>query len=204
MDVTEMGLASSSPWSAIVHGRNKNRCVAVSLMEIARGLMLILRACDDCRLGLEIADAGGHNGCDNVFEDLIDFCKDTGLQSSTAATRNSIIKLIGSFYNFVAPDVKGFMTYVNPALLSTLEAEYENNPFEGAAAAPKITVKAVDLASSATTGGLDGLPRKDIRAKITPTLIKNMGSSDWKVFGSSTTKSSTIQEEEEDKRSVSC
>ncbi|KAI3913722.1 hypothetical protein MKW98_011783 [Papaver atlanticum] len=41
---------------------------------------------------------------DNVFEDLIDFCKDTGLQSSTDSTRNSTIKLIGSFHNFVGPD----------------------------------------------------------------------------------------------------
>lgn len=116
------------------------RCVAVRLMEIARGLMLILGARDDCRLGLlaeleltwnwncmnewivvemqrwscrEIADAGGHNGCDNVFEDLIDFCKDTGLQSSTTATRNSIIKMIGSLFNLVAPDIKGFMSYVS-------------------------------------------------------------------------------------------
>ncbi|KAI3909904.1 hypothetical protein MKW98_012958 [Papaver atlanticum] len=40
---------------------------------------------------------------DNVFEDLIDFCKDTGLQSSTDSTRNSTIKLIGSFHNFVGP-----------------------------------------------------------------------------------------------------
>ncbi|RZC65417.1 hypothetical protein C5167_009104 [Papaver somniferum] len=115
------------------------------------------------------------------LKDLIDFCKDTGLQSSTAATRNSTIKLIGSLHKFVGPDIKGFMTDVKPALLSTLEAEYEKNPFEGAAAAPKKAVKAVDLASSASTGGLDGLPREDISAKITPTLIKNMGSSDWKV-----------------------
>ncbi|MCL7034943.1 hypothetical protein MKW94_023873 [Papaver nudicaule] len=115
------------------------------------------------------------------LKDLIDFCKDTGLQSSTAATRNSTIKLIGSLHKFVGPDIKGFMTDVKPALLSTLEAEYEKNPFEGAAAAPKKTVKAVDLASSASTGGLDGLPREDISAKVTPTLIKNMGSPDWKV-----------------------
>lgn len=35
--------------------------------------------------------------------------------------------------------------------------------------------------SSASTGGMDGLPREDISAKVTPTLIKNMGSPDWKV-----------------------
>lgn len=36
-------------------------------------------------------------------QDLIDFCKDIGLQSSTAATRNSTIKLIGSLHKFVGP-----------------------------------------------------------------------------------------------------
>ncbi|OVA00544.1 HEAT [Macleaya cordata] len=112
------------------------------------------------------------------LKDLIDFCKDTGLQSSAAATRNATIKLIGSLHKFVGPDIKGFLTDVKPALLSTLDAEYEKNPFEGAAAAPKKTVKAAD---SASAGGLDGLPREDISAKITPTLLKNLGSPDWKV-----------------------
>lgn len=29
--------------------------------------------------------------------------------------------------------------------------------------------------------GFDGLPREDISAKITPNLLKNLSSSDWKV-----------------------
>lgn len=37
------------------------------------------------------------------IQDLIDFCKDTGLQSSAAATRNSTIKLIGALHRFVGP-----------------------------------------------------------------------------------------------------
>lgn len=37
------------------------------------------------------------------LQDLIDFCKDTGLQSSAAATRNSTIKLIGALHKFVGP-----------------------------------------------------------------------------------------------------
>ncbi|XP_074272176.1 protein MOR1-like isoform X2 [Silene latifolia] len=109
---------------------------------------------------------------------LIDFCKETGLQSSAAATRNATIKLIGILHKFVGPDIKGFLTDVKPALLSTLDAEYEKNPYEGPAA-PKKTVKASD--SSATpAGGADGLPREDISSKITPTLLKNIESPDWK------------------------
>ncbi|XP_020695563.1 protein MOR1 isoform X2 [Dendrobium catenatum] len=114
------------------------------------------------------------------LKDLIDFCKETGLQSSAAATRNSTIKLIGVLHRFVGPDIKGFLSDVKPALLSTLEAECEKNPYEGAAAAPKKVIKISDSISSMPVG-FDGLPREDISAKITPNLLKNLSSSDWKV-----------------------
>ncbi|KQK10308.1 protein MOR1 isoform X2 [Brachypodium distachyon] len=115
------------------------------------------------------------------LKDMIDFCKDTGLQSSAAATRNATIKLIGVLHKFVGPDIKGFLSDVKPALLSALDAEYEKNPFEGAAAPPKRTVRALDTASSTSAASSDGLPREDISSKITPTLLKNLGSPDWKV-----------------------
>uniref|UniRef100_A0ACD5WGL6 Uncharacterized protein n=1 Tax=Avena sativa TaxID=4498 RepID=A0ACD5WGL6_AVESA len=115
------------------------------------------------------------------LKDIIDFCKDTGLQSSAAATRNATIKLIGVLHKFVGPDIKGFLSDVKPALLSALDAEYEKNPFEGAAAPPKRTVRALDAASSSSAASSDGLPREDISSKITPTLLKNLGSPDWKV-----------------------
>lgn len=38
-----------------------------------------------------------------VLQDLIDFCKDTGLQSSAAATRNATVKLLGALHKFVGP-----------------------------------------------------------------------------------------------------
>uniref|UniRef100_A0A1D1XIA6 Protein MOR1 n=1 Tax=Anthurium amnicola TaxID=1678845 RepID=A0A1D1XIA6_9ARAE len=115
------------------------------------------------------------------LKDLIDFCKDTGLQSSAAATRNSTIKLIGILHKYVGPDIKNFLTDVKPALLSALDVEYEKNPFEGAAAVvPKKIVKVSDAALP-VSAGLDGLPREDISGKITPSLLKNLGSPDWKV-----------------------
>ncbi|KAL5568082.1 hypothetical protein UlMin_024657 [Ulmus minor] len=115
------------------------------------------------------------------LKDLIDFCKETGLQSSAAATRNSTVKLLGVLHKFVGPDIKGFLADVKPALLSALDTEYEKNPFEGASAAPKRVVKASEVTSSASAGGLDGLPREDISGKITPTLLKGLESTDWKV-----------------------
>ncbi|XP_042026469.1 protein MOR1-like isoform X1 [Salvia splendens] len=114
------------------------------------------------------------------LKDLIDFCKDVGLQSSAAATRNATVKLIGVLHKFVGPDIKGFLSDVKPALLSTLDAEYEKNPHE-ASAVPKKVVKVTDSTSSAVTGGMDGLPREDISEKITPTLLKGLESSDWKI-----------------------
>uniref|UniRef100_A0A5B7AKF7 Protein MOR1 n=1 Tax=Davidia involucrata TaxID=16924 RepID=A0A5B7AKF7_DAVIN len=115
------------------------------------------------------------------LKDLIDFCKDTGLQSSAAATRNATIKLIGVLHKFVGPDIKGFLSDVKPALLSALDAEYEKNPFEGASAVPKKTVKASETTLSSSGGGLDSLPREDISGKITPTLLKGLESPDWKI-----------------------
>ncbi|KAJ7975023.1 protein MOR1 [Quillaja saponaria] len=115
------------------------------------------------------------------LQDLIDFLKEVGLQSSAAATRNASIKLLGFVHRFVGPDIKGFLTDVKPALLSALDAEYEKNPFEGASAAPKRSVRASESTSSAAAGGLDSLPREDISGKITPTLLKSLESPDWKV-----------------------
>lgn len=115
------------------------------------------------------------------LKDLIDFCKETGLQSSAAATRNATIKLLGVVHKFVGPDIKGFLADVKPALLSALDTEYEKNPFEGASAVPKKTVRASESNLSVTVGGLDSLPREDISGKITPTLLKSLESPDWKV-----------------------
>ncbi|PON60374.1 Coatomer beta subunit [Parasponia andersonii] len=115
------------------------------------------------------------------LKDLIDFCKDTGLQSSAAATRNATVKLLGALHKFVGPDIKGFLSDVKPALLSALDTEYEKNPFEGASAAPKRTIKSAEPTSSVSSGGLDGLPREDISGKITPTLLRGLESTDWKV-----------------------
>ncbi|KAF2304599.1 hypothetical protein GH714_034662 [Hevea brasiliensis] len=115
------------------------------------------------------------------LKDLIDFCKDIGLQSSVAASRNATIKLLGALHKFVGPDIKGFLADVKPALLSALDAEYEKNPFEGASAVPKKTVKSSESVTSVSGGGLDSLPREDISGKVTPVLLKSMESPDWKV-----------------------
>ncbi|XP_019426639.1 PREDICTED: protein MOR1-like [Lupinus angustifolius] len=129
------------------------------------------------------------------LKDLIDFLKETGLQSSAAATRNASIKLLGVLHRFVGPDIKGFLTDVKPALLSALDTEYEKNPFEGAPAAPKRAIRASDSSSPVVAGGLDSLPREDISGKITPTLLKSLESPDWKVRMESVESVNKILEE---------
>lgn len=134
---------------------------------LSEGILWMITAVDDFGVSLL------------KLKDLIDFCKDTGLQSSAPATRNATIKLIGTLHKFVGPDIKGFLSDVKPALVSALDAEYEKNPFEGTSAVPKKTVKVSDT-PSLSSGGLDSLPREDISGKITPALLKGLESSDWK------------------------
>ncbi|GJT27242.1 protein MOR1 [Tanacetum coccineum] len=107
------------------------------------------------------------------LKDVFDFCKD--------ATRNATIKLIGVLHKFVGPDIKAFSSDVKPAILSAVEAECEKNPFEGAAATPKKTIKASNSVSSVFGCGLDSLPREDNSRKITPELLKGLECSDWKI-----------------------
>ncbi|KFK36460.1 hypothetical protein AALP_AA4G127500 [Arabis alpina] len=134
---------------------------------LSEGLLWMVSAVDDFGVSLL------------KLKDLIDFCKDVGLQSSTAATRNATIKLLGALHKFVGPDIKGFLNDVKPALLSALDTEYEKNPFEGTVA-PKRVVK-TSVAASTSAGGLDSLPREDISSKITPNLLKGFESPDWKM-----------------------
>jgi cytoskeleton-associated protein 5 len=48
------------------------------------------------------------------LQDMTGFCKDTGLQSSAAATRNATIKLIGMLHKFVGP---GYFLLCNSVML---------------------------------------------------------------------------------------
>ncbi|KAG0602469.1 hypothetical protein M758_10G016500 [Ceratodon purpureus] len=135
---------------------------------LSEGLSWMITALDDFGIG------------HIPLKDLINFCKDTGLGSSAAVVRTATIKLFGVLHKFVGPDLKGFLTDVKPQLQTMIDAEIEKNPYEGpAAAAPKRAIRAVDV--GAPSGGTDGLPREDISGKLTPALLKNMSSPDWKL-----------------------
>jgi cytoskeleton-associated protein 5 len=134
---------------------------------LSEGLSWMMTALDDFGIGHV------------PLKDLINFCKDTGLGSSAAPVRTATVKLFGVLHKFVGPDLKGFLTDVKPQLQTMIDAEIEKNPYEGPASAPKRAIRAVDV--GAPTGGTDGLPREDISAKLTPALLKNMSSADWKL-----------------------
>ncbi|CAI5931170.1 unnamed protein product [Closterium sp. NIES-64] len=125
------------------------------------------------------------------LKELLEFVKNVGLGSSNAPCRSAATKLLGAMHKYVGPDLKGFLSDLKPALMISVETEFEKNPHEPSAA-PTRTVKrpssgAVGEAAAAEGevvgggGGGAGLPREDISAKLTATLIANLGNSNWKV-----------------------
>lgn len=51
------------------------------------------------------------------LKDVIDFCKNIGLQSSASATRNATIKLIGALHKFVGPGMCSYLFFCHIFLL---------------------------------------------------------------------------------------
>ncbi|XLR07578.1 hypothetical protein HN51_062502 [Arachis hypogaea] len=121
--------------------------------------------------GLSIAHVKSH------LQELIDFLKETGLQSSAAATRNASTKLLGVLHRFI---LKGSLLMLS-LHCSRLLILSMRRIHEGASAAPKGSVNTSESSSLVAAGGLDSLPREDISGKITPTLLKSLESPELKV-----------------------
>ncbi|CAI5527573.1 unnamed protein product, partial [Closterium sp. Naga37s-1] len=171
------------------------------------------------------------------LKELLEFVKNVGLGSSNAPCRGAATKLLGAMHKYVGPDLKGFLTDLKPALMTSVETEFEKNPHEvpsafaasccpqlfshlllpnhhlishlalfhpvfpsshsrallsPPSAAPTRTVKRPSSGAGGEAaaaegevvgggGGGAGLPREDISAKLTATLIANLGNSNWKV-----------------------
>ncbi|XP_020966521.1 uncharacterized protein LOC107616842 isoform X3 [Arachis ipaensis] len=75
----------------------------------------------------------------DVLQELIDFPKETGLQSSAAVTRNASIKLLGVLHRFIGPDIKGSLLMLS-LHCSVLLIPSMRRIHEGASAAPKRSV----------------------------------------------------------------
>eukprot|EP00850_Spirogloea_muscicola_P001145 SM000004S15015 [mRNA] locus=s4:723804:739200:- [translate_table: standard] len=110
------------------------------------------------------------------LKELLNFCKaeKSCLDSSNAAVRTAAIKVLGCLHKFVGP---GFLTEVRPALMTPIDAEFEKNPYEGPPKAPKRQVKTAPVKSLRG----DALPREDIGQHLTPALLADMSSPEWKI-----------------------
>ncbi|GIL58886.1 hypothetical protein Vafri_13702 [Volvox africanus] len=137
---------------------------------------------------------------------LLDWAKED-LGSSNAGVRNSAIQLLGVMYRFLGPALGDMIRAdVKPALMTAIDGEFAKNSdlpkpeptrvsrvavsARGGAGGAKGGTKggtgsATGAASSgsAAGGGFDPddlLPRTDISGQITPELITQLGSSNWK------------------------
>ncbi|EMS63356.1 Protein MOR1 [Triticum urartu] len=153
------------------------RCVVLCLLGISERVADIKTRAPAMKCLTAFCEAVGPGF---VFERLYKIMKE---HKNPKVLSEGILWMVSAVEDFGTSNLKlkGFLSDVKPALLSALDAEYEKNPFEGAAAPPKRTVRALDTASSTSAASSDGLPREDISSKITPALLKNLGSPDWKL-----------------------
>ncbi|KAJ9516943.1 hypothetical protein QJQ45_027414, partial [Haematococcus lacustris] len=135
---------------------------------------------------------------------LIDWAKED-LASTNAGVRNSAIHLLGVMHRFLGPPLGDMIRAdVKPALMAAIDGEFAKNP-KDPGFTPSRTSRADlakrEAAGAAGTGssqhgrpasgsniaeGAGGydmdelMPRADISAAITPSLLESLGSSNWK------------------------
>ncbi|GFH15506.1 protein MOR1 [Haematococcus lacustris] len=135
---------------------------------------------------------------------LIDWAKED-LASTNAGVRNSAIHLLGVMHRFLGPPLGDMIRAdVKPALMAAIDGEFAKNP-KDPGFTPSRTSRADlakrEAAGAASTGssqhgrpasgsniaeGAGGydmdelMPRADISAAITPSLLESLGGSNWK------------------------
>ncbi|KAK2999384.1 hypothetical protein RJ639_023164, partial [Escallonia herrerae] len=118
------------------------------------------------------------------LKDIIDFCKDVGLQSVLLPLEMPLLNSSVFFISLLVQTSKVFCQMSNLLFLVHLMQSVRRihtRYKRGASAVPKKTVKTLESTSSLSGGGMDSLPREDISGKITPVLLKSLESSDWKI-----------------------
>ncbi|KAL3680081.1 hypothetical protein R1sor_023037 [Riccia sorocarpa] len=114
-------------------------------------------------------------------KELIAFCKDMLNTVTAPGPKSALVKLVGSLQKFCGPDVKNYFSDLkNASLQQNVNAEFDKNPYTGEVAPPKKQPRGAAVAA-AGGGSEGGLPREDISGKITPAILKNFTSADWKV-----------------------
>ncbi|XP_062112446.1 protein MOR1-like [Humulus lupulus] len=82
----------------------------------------------------------------------------------------TIVKVV---FQLNRPPCRDLESKMYHKLLAANQLGFHNDQYEES---PEIN----EDSTSASSGGLDGLPREDISGKITPTLLKGLESTDWK------------------------
>lgn len=122
------------------------------------------------------------------------------ISNTNPGVKAAAVTLLGSIHTAYGAPVKAFLTDVKPALMPVIEAELVRCPHDPAAMDGARLVKSATAAPARAPGGVaaasaktgaagaavvsastDGLPREDISALLTPKLVKEVGSPDWKV-----------------------
>ncbi|KAI8994916.1 armadillo-type protein [Pilobolus umbonatus] len=116
--------------------------------------------------------------------DLIDLLK-FGLSNTNASVRTSSVTVLGALRQYIGPEVKAFVEDVSPALLATIESEFERVANLDPPQPSKAPTEAVVGTSSGGGGGgadsLDSLfPRVDISGQLNKT-ISACGDANWKI-----------------------
>ena len=128
-----------------------------------------------------------------AVRDLIDFLKNA-LKSTNAAVRSAATKTLVTLRIFVGPSIRSFVEDLNPALLSTIDSEFERVASENA---PIPTRQSGDNLSSQTSAGagasssagsgnadsaLDELfPRQDIEKLVSSAAMSGSTDANWKI-----------------------
>ena len=141
---------------------------------------------------------GGRNFDMRVTINAVKEC----ISHTNPGVKAAAVTLLGSIHTAYGAPVKSCLTDVKAALMPVIEAELIRCPHDPAAMEGKRAIKSAPAAASRTTAApagaastssnalsmtmavsasVDGLPREDISALLTPKLIKEVGSPDWKV-----------------------
>lgn len=111
------------------------------------------------------------------IRDLIQFLKST-LGNTNNTVRSNSVTVLTTIRQFSGPKIRDLLNDVSPAILSTIDAEFQ----KFADVAPPAPVKQqVAVAAVAKTSSVDNLfPKVDISNKITSEISKQMGDANWK------------------------
>ncbi|TPX36658.1 hypothetical protein SmJEL517_g01345 [Synchytrium microbalum] len=109
--------------------------------------------------------------------DIVDFVK-SALANKDAQVRTAGVSVLGSLRMFAGPDLRALLTDLSPALLTTIDAEFDK---VAALAPPKPTIAAIQQAGTDITESTEDLiPRTDISSQMSTELISEINDANWK------------------------